>query len=351
MGTRLNSEAAFYNAINLLNDGDYRKIAKTKNQFGSWEEAWKKISGKHNIDPEKEWSRLTKSEIKLILQDNPLYPKLLKEVPQPPFGIYVLGIPPDNASINLAIVGTRKATYDGKNLARKFASELAKNGFVIVSGLALGLDASAHEGCLEGGGHTIAVLARGLDYIHPKTNEWLAKKIIESGGAIISEYPLGSESFLYRFLERNRIISGLSKGVLVIEAPKHSGSLVTARLALEQNRDVFVVPGPINHPNFYGSNQLIRAGAELVTKPEEILEAFGLETETKEINLSSFETEEEKKIVEALLGLGQAADVDKLVESTNLNISDVNRALTFLIMKNIVKETGEGYTLNEGNRI
>lgn len=338
------TEAAFYNAVNLINDGDYRKITKLKNRFGSWEEAWKKI-GTENVDPKKEWARIENKGIKLLMQYDPLYPRLLKEIPQPPFGVYVLGTLPDDSSIPFAIVGTRKATYDGKNTAKKFASELAKNNFVIVSGLALGLDAAAHAGCLDGGGKTIAVLARGLDYIHPKTNEWLAKKIIDGGGAIVSEYPLGSGSFLYRFLERNRIVSGLSKGVLVIEAPQHSGSLVTARLALEQNRDVFVVPGPIDHPNFYGSNQLIRAGAELITKPEEILQAFGMETAKENIGSELLETDQEKKIFMALSGIGQPADVDKLVELTNLNTSDINKALTFLIIKNIVKETQEGYII------
>lgn len=339
------TEAAHYNVINILHNGDYRKIAKVKSRFKSWEDAWKNLSTKGKIDPEKELTRLKDNGVSLILYDDPLYPKLLQEISYPPFGIYIKGKLPNDSSLSLAIVGTRKATYDGKEAAKKFARELAERDFVIVSGLALGIDAASHEGCLEAKGITVAVLANGLDNIYPKTNERLAKRILESDGAIISEYPLGAESFPYRFLERNRIVSGLSQGTLIVEAPERSGSLATARFALEQNRDVFVIPGPTIHPNFRGSHQLIRAGAELVTGPHEILEAFGIETERKEANLARLDSDEERKIVEAILKTSEPVAVDKLVESTNLNISEVNRALTFLIMKNVVKEVGDGYTI------
>ncbi|MBI4087454.1 MAG: DNA-protecting protein DprA [Candidatus Liptonbacteria bacterium] len=342
----MNPGVVFYNAINLLNQGDYRKNAKIKDRFGDWEKAWNALGGGTGIEVEREWKKLEKGGVRLLIQEDAAYPKLLREIPQSPFGIYVLGTIPDDSLPPVAIVGTRKATYDGKALAKQFASELARNGFAIVSGLALGLDAAAHEGCLNGGGKAVAVLANGLDQICPRTNERLAKKIIESGGAVISEYPLGSEVFQYRFLERNRIVSGLSRGTLVIEAPKHSGSLVTARLALEQNREVFVVPGPVNHPNFYGSNQLIRAGAELVTKSEEILQAFGIETASTKGSLAHLETEEEKRVFAALAKIGAPADVDKLTELTNLNTSDINKALTFLIMKDVVRETAQGYATN-----
>ena len=181
----------------------------------------------------------------------------------------------------IAIVGTRRATPEGKIIAKRFARELTSYGIPIASGLAFGIDAAAHEECVATGGATIAVLAGGLDAIYPGSNAALAQKILARHGCIISEYPLGSPPLPYRFLERNRIISGISRGTLVVEAPENSGSLATARYALEANREVFVVPGSTLHPNFKGSHRLIRQGAELVTTPEEIFEAYGITREEK----------------------------------------------------------------------
>lgn len=383
------SEKIFYNSINLLLGGDYKKLAKLRDVFGGWEKAWQAQGGKSQFDPEKEWSRLGDAGIKLFLRGEKGYPPLLKEIPFPPFGIYVLGnlpgsrtsnkqsasiysaannIPPVNtqcrSDINdtnsalkvslpglpeenyFSIVGTRKATPEGKTLAKKFSAELSRAGLAIISGLALGIDAAAHEGCLSAHGKTIAVLANGPDRFYPATNEKLGRQILEDGGAVISEYPLGSEPLPYRFLERNRIVSGLSRGILVIEAPENSGALATARFAMEQNRDVFVVPGPISHPNFQGSHKLIRQGATLVTKSEEILEELGMETAVAS-PVAAPETENEKIIFEALKKISSSADVDKLVEMTKLSAVAANQSLSTLTIKNIIKESGSGYTLNQ----
>lgn len=342
------TEAIFYNALSILTESDYRKLERLKNQSGTWGKAWTNFPSaeKNRLDPETEWQKLDKPGVRLILQNEAEYPKLLKEIPQPPFGIYILGNLPSKEKIPLAIVGTRKATSDGKELTRKFSGEIAKRGFAIISGLALGIDAAAHEGCLEAKGLTVAVLGSGLDRFYPSTNERLAKKILESGGAIISEYPLSSPPLPYRFLERNRIVSGLSRGALVIEAPRESGALVTARYALDQNRDVFVIPGPISHPNYIGSNQLIRQGAALVTRSEEILEAFGIEAASEKSTAHNFETPEEKFIFETLVKLSSPATVDKIIEMTKLNAIVVNQTLTVLTIKNIVKETMGGYIVN-----
>lgn len=340
------TEAIFYNALNISFDSDYRKLEKFKRQFRSWESAWQNVSPdeRKKCNAEEEWGELAKSGVRLILRDEQAYQSLLKEIPHPPFGIYVLGDLPKNDWQAFAIVGTRKATTEGKDLARKFASELADHGLTIISGLALGIDAAAHEGCLAAGGKTVAVLGNGLDYFYPRTNERLAKKILAEGGAIISEYPLGAQPLPYRFLERNRIVSGLSRGVLVIEAPTGSGSLVTARFALDQNRDVFVVPGPISHPNFLGSNQLIREGAELVTKPEEILEAWGIETDSASMSGTKLDTAEEKTIFEILSSSAKPLDANIIAEKTNMDISAVNRVLTFMVVKGALEETDRGYT-------
>lgn len=350
------TEEKYYNSLNIALQSDYRKLENLRNGFKSWEGAWNSLNGgvprlpavasaKEGLpDPEEEWEKLLNFGVGLVLKESPQYPSLLKEIPQPPFGIYFIGRWPKETNLTLAVVGTRKATAEGRALAKKFGFEFSENGFQIVSGLALGIDAAAHEGVVEAGGGAVAVLGNGLDSIYPKTNERLAKKILEKNGAIISEYPVGSESLPYRFLERNRIISGFSRGTLVIEVPLSSGALVTARFALDQNRDVFVVPGPITHPNFVGSNQLIREGAELITKPEEIMEAFGIET-AEGTRATLVETDAEKKIIAALKNFSSPVGVDKILELTNLNISEANRALAFLTIKNAVKETGDGYSL------
>ena len=340
-------EALYYNAVATAAAGDYGKIAKCKEKFGDWKSAHEALgkSGAHPIEPEREWEKLVQANVRLILFTDDYYPGLLNEIADYPFGIYIRGALPPNKAPSIAVVGTRRATPDGKSIARRFACEIAQSGFVVVSGLAFGIDTAAHEGCLEARGTTIAVLAGGLNAIYPQENDRLAAKIIENGGAIVSEYPPGSPPYPGRFLERNRIISGLAQGVLIVEAPKGSGSLATARRALEQNRDVFVVPGPIMHPNFAGSHQLIRQGAELVTAPEEILEAYGVTREEKIAARENAASPEETLILEALRSTSRPLEVDKIAATTKLEPQIVNRALSFLVLKNFIKERGGGYTI------
>ncbi|MEK7195265.1 MAG: DNA-processing protein DprA [Patescibacteria group bacterium] len=340
-------ERIFYNAVNVAENGSYSKISSLLVKFGSWENAWRK-SGAHDgkiTNPEIEWKKIESQGIKLILDSDAEYPPLLKEIPNRPLGIYILGNLPPKSKNCVAVVGTRKATNEGKRVAKDFSAVLSKSDIVVVSGLALGIDAAAHEGCLEENGETIAVLGGGLCNIYPRTNEKLAERILRQNGAIISEYPADSPSLPHQFLQRNRIISGLSRGVLLVEAPQNSGSLATARFALDQNREIFVVPGPISHPNFIGSNQLIRSGATLVTKPEEILEDLGVETEQKENPRAYLKTAGEKAVFDALLSHSEPVGVDKISEITNLNILEVNRILTFLIIGGMIEETGGNYSL------
>lgn len=333
-------EVLLYNALNVFNRGNKAILARLRKKWNDWEKAWEEISKRNGglPDPEKEWRKLSQKGVKLVLENEEGYPPLLKEIADPPFGIYVRGKIARGTDL-LAVVGTRKATPSGKEWARNFAFSLSKAGLGIVSGLALGIDAAAHEGCLSTEGFTIAVLGNGLDEFYPRTNERLAEKILSAGGAVISEYPLGTPSLSHHFLERNRIISGLSRGVLVIEAPERSGSLVTARMAMEQNREVFVLPGPANHPNFQGSHKLIRSGAELVTKSEDILESLNIS------NAPAPGTKEEEIVAKALKNLSQPVEVDKIAEITNLKPQTVSQALTFLMVKNLIKEENEGYTI------
>jgi len=338
-------EALYYNVLAIALENNYKKLRALKTTNGSWTKSYAKLQKENvlnNLKPEAEWQKLETSGVELILSDDINFPSSLREIPFPSFGIYVRGTLPQENQLKIAIVGTRKATPTGKLTAHNFAEELARTGVVVVSGLAFGIDAAAHNGSLDAGGTTLAVLAHGLDEIYPRTHTQLGEKIIQNGGALISEYPLGSPSFPYRFLERNRIVSGLSQGVVVLEAPITSGSLATARFALEQNRDVFVVPGPVNHPNFVGSHALIRQGAELVTGTQEILESLGVTPLKKAEQTRLFSTPEEKIILDALVR-GGPLHVDKIIEVTNLKATLVNQALSLLLLSNIIQETEEGY--------
>lgn len=274
------------------------------------------------------------------------FPVLLNEIYNPPSLLYYKG---DLSSLQrpcVAIVGTRKATEAGLRIARRFAGELARAGVTVVSGLALGIDTAAHEGALEVGGKTVAVLGNGIDWVYPRQNTGLAEKIISVGGAVMSEYPAKEPSYPTNFLARNRIVSGLSRGVVVIEAPEKSGSLVTANFALEQNREVFVVPGPIDHENYQGSHDLLRAGARLITKSQDILEDLGsLETIAAQQSLLPDLAGEQKEIFQALKNFGEPIGADKIQDLTKLGIIDINRGLTYLLLKNVIREDGGLYSV------
>ncbi len=210
----------------------------------------------------------------LVMWDEPNYPALLAELADAPPLLFVAG----DASLlerpQLAIVGSRRASRPGLDTAHSFARSLARGGFVVTSGLALGIDGAAHQGALDADGHTVAVLGTGLQCLYPARHKRLARDIVERGGALVSELPLDSPPQAANFPRRNRIISGLSLGVLVVEASPSSGSLITARLAAEQGREVYAIPGSIHHPGAKGCHQLIRDGATLVESIEHILEAL-----------------------------------------------------------------------------
>lgn len=351
MNVDAEKENIYYNAACIDARNNYSALKKLKDRHRTWENVWMELSRKSDLDPETERKKLEQAGVHLILADERTFPPLLREIPWPPFGIYVLGNLPASQQPAVAIVGTRKATEDGIELARKFAAELARAGVVIASGLAFGIDSASHKGCLEAGGATIAVLGNGLDAVYPASNEKLGKNIIAAGGALVSEYPLGTPSLPHHFIERNRLISGLSLGIVVIEAPKASGALATARFALDQNRDVFVVPGPANHKNFYGSHQLLRNGARIVTEPSEILEDLNLaETIGQNNARQNFETAEEKIVFEILEHSSGALEVDKIAEIANLESRIVNGALTLLLIKNLAEENGEGYVCKIKNQ-
>lgn len=284
---------------------------------------------------------MNNKSIRKITPKDSGYPFLLKQIPDPPAVLYILGNLPDEKSPHLAIVGTRKATPNGCLIAKILAKELSEAGCVIISGLAMGIDTAAHEGTVAAKGKTIAVLGNGLNKIYPSQNKNLAEKILELDGAIISEYAPEEPAFPSNFLARNRIVSGLCLATIVIEAPMRSGSLVTARLALEQNREVFVAPGPANHFNYAGSHQLIREGARLAVSAQDILDDLNIKPIAPTKNFSP----EEKLILKNLPKNKNPLSIDKIIELTKLDSRVVNKIIAFLIIKGIIKETLGRYSL------
>ena len=211
-------------------------------------------------------------KIKIIDMFSEVYPQKLKELYNPPSVLYVLG---DENILNeksIAMVGCRECTDYGRNIAKQLSYQLAKNNINIVSGMARGIDTYSHMGCLNAKGKTIAVVGCGLDMVYPPENKQLFNNIILSGGAIISEYPIGAKPNKMHFPARNRIISGLSDGLIVVEAKSKSGTLITVDFALEQGKDVYVIPGNITSPSSFGTNDLIKQGAKIITTIEDILE-------------------------------------------------------------------------------
>ena len=224
---------------------------------------------------ERDLSWLAEEGHHCLLADDDRYPPLLREIPDPPPLLFVLGDCSALGSPQLAVVGSRNPSPGGARLAAGFAGDLARRGITITSGLALGIDAAAHRGALAAGGLTVAVAGTGLDQVYPQRHRSLQEDILSGGGAMVSEFPVGVAPMAANFPRRNRIISGLSRGTLVVEAALRSGSLITARMALEQNREVFAVPGSIHSPLARGCNALIREGAKLVETIDDILEELG----------------------------------------------------------------------------
>lgn len=280
------------------------------------------------------------------------FPPLLREVADAPEKLYTKGALPEFDRPWVAIVGTRKATPDGILFAKQLARELSERGFVIVSGLAMGIDTAAHEGALKGNGKTVAVLGNGLNNIYPRQNENLAKAILAQGGALLSEYSPETPAYPNQFLERNRIVSGMSIATIVIEAPDRSGSIVTARLAGEQGREILVFPGPATHPNYAGSHKLIRDGARLVTCAADILADLGLEelpqrslfADRKDIpNTKDALTPNEHVILNIFAHTDRSLSIDKIAELTKLDAAIINPIIAMHVINGTLQEHGSGY--------
>lgn len=274
---------------------------------------------------------------KITPDKNPFLSPLL-EIFNPPKEIYFYGKLPKKRLPAVAIVGSRKPTIYGQEIVQKLAYELAQHGVVIISGLALGIDALAHRACLEAGGIAIAILGRGLDDITPRSNQPLAREILMTGGALISEYEPSMPVLKHQFLHRNRIVSGLSDAVIIIEAAKRSGTLSTAGHALQQGRDVFAVPGNLTSPMSVGCNNLIKQGASPLTSVDDVLLALGLNQPPKQNKLPLSEDPIEQKILTALFN-GER-DGDQIIKQLQIPADQFNFALTMLEMKGLIRSLG-----------
>lgn len=354
-------ELKYLNAINILATAKIGALQKIHDRFnGNWQKAWesdltnflpqpKKETGapkidyrqaKKSIDPDKGWEKLQKEKISLttILDDG--YPKLLREISDPPFLIYSKGDLGVAGLSCFAVVGTRTLSDYGKMVTPQLTSDVARAGFAIVSGLAEGIDTLAHRACLEQGQKTIAVLGSGIDErsLFPQRNLALARKIIENGGVLISEYAPGTHGSRFTFPQRNRIISGLSKGVLIIEADMISGALITARSALEQNRDVFAVPGNIFSKTSQGTNEIIKNGAKAVTCSADILSDYGIEIEKIEKRIIAA-NEIEEKILTFLTTSPVTAN--EIIRQTGIEPSTINATLMVMELEKKIKNLGD----------
>ncbi|GGY88480.1 DNA protecting protein DprA [Cellvibrio zantedeschiae] len=304
-----------------------------------------------------EWLDL-QPDVHLVSISDASYPELLSQIPKVPPLLFVRGDIHLLSLPQIAIVGSRNPSAGGGENAQRFAEFLAANGFVITSGLALGVDAAAHQGALAGGGKTIAVMGTGLDLIYPSRHRRLAQEIVETGGALVSELPLGSGSKAANFPQRNRIISGLSWGVLVVEAAVQSGSLITAQAALQQNREVFAIPGSIHNPLARGCHQLIRQGATLVETGQDIVDqlqgmlGYQLENLHKLKQKAAKKTELDEKSLDLLSPAEQQiiramgydpVNIDDLVERTGIAVGSIAGQLIGLEIKGFVQQIGAGY--------
>lgn len=291
----------------------------------------------------------------ILVLDDGVYPTLLRETYDPPVTLYVKGAWSECLDAPcVAIVGSRRCSTYGQNAALMLSRELAQRGVTIVSGLARGIDAAAHRGALEAGGRTVGVMGTGLDQVYPRDHKKLAEEILEKKGALVTQFPLGTPPVSENFPYRNRVISGLSLGVVVVEAAENSGSLITARLAMEQNREVFAVPGNITSRNSFGTNYLIKgAGAKLVQQWQDVASELPAEIAAQmlpppsrkkrkgalvdQLQLTPADLNDNERTIFKLLTTDTPLQIDTLAETTKLSITQLTTALLTLEMRELIR--------------
>jgi DNA processing protein len=353
------SDLKFWLGFNLVKGIGPAKLQALIGHFGTLDRAWhatelelRKLGfdqrtikslqdGRETLDLDRALADVQKAGVSLYTWESEGYPDYLREIPAPPGLLYLQGEIKEIDRFAVAVVGTRRLTTYGRQVTRELVTGLVSNGVTIVSGLARGIDSIAHKTALELGGRTIAVLGSGLDTVYPAEHRPLAASIIRDGqGAVISEYGLGVKPEARNFPPRNRIISGLSLGVVIVEAGARSGALITANYALEQDRDVFAVPGNITSPASKGPNRLLQEGAKLVTSACDILEELNLHMvfEQTAVQLALPETADEAALMAHLSA--QPVHVDELSRASGLSSNLVSSTLTLMELKGMVQQVG-----------
>jgi DNA processing protein len=295
------------------------------------------LAARRELQPEQELARVRAAGYTTLTWDDSDYPASLRTIDASPYILYVRGRLTSQDEWSVALVGTRHASTYGREVAQVLATELARHGVTVVSGLALGVDTVAHRAALDAGGRTIAVLGSGLDQLYPPQNRGLAQAIAAQG-AVISDYPLGTRPDANNFPPRNRIISGLSRGVVVVEAGERSGALITARFAAEQGRDVFAVPGSILHPGSAGCNALIQQGATPLLGVDDVLEQLNMVhlQERMDARRSVPPDPDEARLL-ALLS-SEPTHIDEIVRAANLPAAGIGGMLAILEIKGLVRQ-------------
>lgn len=351
-------DRAYWLGFHLIPNIGAARISRLVERFGDLATAWEAdlpalqdagmneksanvlIRYRDRIDLHREWEKVANAGASILTLMDDDYPRLLREIPSPPPVIYVKGklLPEDETAIG--VVGTRRATRYGQEMTRRLSSGLAAAGVTIISGLARGIDAIAHAEAVDAGGRTLAVLGCGVDRIYPPEHRKLSQQVIEQG-ALISEFPIGTKPEGRNFPIRNRLISGLSLGVLVVEAPRKSGALITSTFAADQGRTVFAVPGSALSSASEGTLQLLRDGAALAATVDDVLEELNLERRHAAIEnrkLLPDATGDEQRILNVIEG--EPKHIDEIAIDTGINISQLSAMLLQMQLKGLVRDAG-----------
>ncbi len=351
------SELKFWVGFNIVRGIGPARFRLLLDHFGSLRAAWEApesalreagldrralanlLEARKSLDLDRTLEAVTRTGAHVLTWEDDGYPTALRNIHDPPPVLYVKGALTEVDAWALAVVGTRKATAYGRQVTEQLVGTLARSGLTIVSGLAKGIDAIAHRAALDAGGRTIAVLGCGIDVIYPSDHRDLAREVV-SAGALISDYPLGTQPEAGNFPPRNRIISGLSMGVLISEAGEDSGALITADYALQQGRDVFAVPGNVLAPSSRGANRLIQDGAKLVMDAEDILAELnlGMATHQAEVREAIPATEAEARLFSFLAA--EPMHIDDLCRISRMSIAEVSSNLTLMELKGLVRQVG-----------
>ncbi len=362
------SDTKYWIGFTLIPGIGRAKFSMMEEYFGDMERAWHAsakelqtagldnrstdaiIAKRTRISLDDEMEKLERYKVKALTWKDEEYPSRLKEIYDLPPVLYIRGSLSPEDDWSIAVVGTRRPTYYGREVTEQIAGDLARNKITIVSGLARGIDATAHRAALDAGGRTIAIFGCGLDVVYPSDHVKLARQIIERG-ALVSEFPLGTRPKAENFPRRNRIMSGLSLGVLVVEARDKSGALITVGWALEQNREVFAVPGSILSPTSRGPNRLIQEGAKLVSDSYDILEELNLTVVAQQLEMTEQipATDTESLIMKYLSS--EPTHIDEVGRQCGLPIATVSSTLAMMELKGIVRQVGGmNYTLTREAR-